>query len=690
MNYQDIRPTVSRVLLAGLLSFLLLTPSASAQTPAPRAAEQDSKEITQTYNDAKIRTLPDKSKRYAVIIGVDKYTADKNITQLNGASNDAQAIADALIKYAGFLPENVMLITSKQDDTSKQPGRTVILNALKSLKYRVGMEKDALLFVAFSGHGLEREQDHQAFLMPADASANPDDWDDSAISVSRMKDLIKQSGANQIILVLDACRNDPTAGRGDKDNLLTESYTKGFDFDRRNSGIKAFITLYAAEVGQRAYEYEVSKDKKQGYFSLAFVEALRGAGGATANDRGEVTLGSVVKYLQTEVPRRVQANLRGKQQRPYPVQEGFADDLVLSVSPEAAKLRQPEVAPAPVVIKPTTGSLTVVSTPGARVLVEAVAGGFKTELKGAKDGVPLKDLKPGDYRVKSELDGFAPRETTVKVGTDAAAVATLMLEAVTHSVTVKTNVTTGKVLFGLKGEPQTLADIRNGQATMTGLRHGAEYVFNVSTDEVGYLAKTESRVLSTDATLEVKLERALAAQPVEAEFSAANWDVPAAWRLAPGLTVSGAGVGLLRDEIAGGHFANLQLITNIELTSGQGVSLVFRARDRQNYYLVRLSGPKAGDSPDTLRFYVVKDGRQQQLGSASVKGFHLNEQFDFTVTAKENEFLFVITDDTGKPMPAARFFDPKNTFTAGSVGVAANAGEQAKIGRFYICPNVCQ
>src|SRR5262249_6446229 len=85
-----------------------------------------------------------------------------------------------------------------------------------------------------------------------------------------------------------------------------------------------------------AYEYV---EKKQGYFSWFLVEALRGA---AANAHGEVTLGSVIDYLQEKVPQRVALDLgRGKAQKPFAVIEGFkANDLVLSFVPQMTRVTQ--------------------------------------------------------------------------------------------------------------------------------------------------------------------------------------------------------------------------------------------------------------------------------------------------------------------------------------------------------------
>jgi hypothetical protein len=266
-----------------------------------------------------VNELPDNARRYAVVIGVDKYTADDQIAPLRGAANDARAIADALVSYAGFSREHVLLLTSDAPEISSQPTKAVILKALRNLKNFV--EEDSMLLMAFSGHGVERRSDHKTFLLPADALANPDELEETALSVERLKELIGQTRAAYVMLLLDSARNDPFAGKGVEDNKITKNYLDAFNL--RGGHIKAFVTLYAASEGQRAWEYV---DKKQGYFSWAFVEGLKGAARDPAT--GEVTLGRLIEYIQSEVPRR--AKLAGREQTPYVVMEGYAGRLVIS------------------------------------------------------------------------------------------------------------------------------------------------------------------------------------------------------------------------------------------------------------------------------------------------------------------------------------------------------------------------
>jgi outer membrane lipoprotein-sorting protein len=173
------------------------------------------------------------------------------------------------------------------------------------------------------------ERNGHAYLLPSDAQVTDDVTflEETAVSVSRMHERIKATGVGQVLVLLDACRNDP-GGRADAPNPLTEAYTRGFNFDVRNREVQAFATLYATAVGYRAYEYS---EKKQGYFTWALVEGLKGG---AANERGEVTLARLVDYVQTVVPKRVGIDLgSGKVQQPFAVVEGYkADGLVLALA----------------------------------------------------------------------------------------------------------------------------------------------------------------------------------------------------------------------------------------------------------------------------------------------------------------------------------------------------------------------
>lgn len=315
MKLQLNLPTKTHALQAILLLLLIIPTMVRAQ------GQTDGRGL-KLQSTAPVKTLPGSPKRYALVIGVDQY-ADTQITTLGGASNDARTLANALVQYAGFPSDQVTLLASDQP-VERQPTRGNILRRLSNMAAVI--PADGLLLISFAGHGIER--DGQAFLLPSDSqvSNDVDLLEQTAINVTQVKERIKKIGVTQVLMILDACRNDPV-GRANADNPLTPAYTRGFNFDVRNREVQAFATLYATEVGHRAYEF---KEKKQGYFTWLLVEAMRGG---AANEKGEVTLAGLVRYLQERVPKRVLQDLGpGKTQKPFAIIEGYrADELVIAV-----------------------------------------------------------------------------------------------------------------------------------------------------------------------------------------------------------------------------------------------------------------------------------------------------------------------------------------------------------------------
>jgi len=267
-----------------------------------------------------VGALPPSELRWALIVGVDQY-ADKQITPLAGAAADAHALGDALVKYAGFQPEHVVVLATDLP-SERQPTKGNILVKLSNISSL--LPKDGLLLFSFAGHGIERGGD--AYLLPSDAKVSNDIRvvQETAVGATHIKSWIGEMGIKQVLLLLDACRNDPTAGRSDAPNLMTESYRKAFTFDLRNHDVEAFATLYATKVGGRAYLYS---EKGHGYFTWALLE---GIAGKAANAAGEVTLGSLQRYVQDTVPRLVQLDL-GVDQRPFAEVGGYrAEELVIA------------------------------------------------------------------------------------------------------------------------------------------------------------------------------------------------------------------------------------------------------------------------------------------------------------------------------------------------------------------------
>ena len=357
---------------------------------------------------AELTRLPSESKRWALLVGVDEYESGR-ISPLMGASNDAEKLAEALVKYAGFPLDQVIVLSSKQAE-ARRPKRNNIIDQLDKVIGNV--PEDGLFLFAFSGHGTEAEQ--KGYLLPQDAISadrNVRVLENTAIPVEYVREEIRIKGVRQVIVLLDSCRNDPRKDRGGGDNLMAEPLAAGFDFDRRNTGIEGFVTFYATKSGMRAYE---DPERRQGYFSQAFIEGLSGR---AKNMNGEVTLAGLMKYIEDQVPVYVRRSQeRSARQEPRTAVEGYrAADLVLSVT-------APVVAPTPT---PTPTPTLDPEEEGWKVIAtsknpEVVRGFLRLNPNGRYAGaaqLKLKELETATTAEEIRKPGLILTPTAFTTGT---------------------------------------------------------------------------------------------------------------------------------------------------------------------------------------------------------------------------------------------------------------------------------
>jgi hypothetical protein len=268
-----------------------------------------------------VSQLPVPAKRFALIIGVESYD-DPAISSLDGPNKDAIALQESLRKYAGFDRDNIIVLVSGAP-SNLRPTRANILRQLSDLQKRV--PQDGLLVVAFSGHGMVRNG--EGFLLPEESqlAGNIRLLKDTSISLDLLKENIQAINVRQVILLVDACRNDPEKSKAAMDNDLKAEFVNGFkDYDNTNQNVEAFAVLFASEIGKRSY---ISPIEKKGYFSAALAEGLSGL---AANNYSQVTLSGLVSYLQDRVPPWV-ASEQGKEQRPWADISGYrANELVIA------------------------------------------------------------------------------------------------------------------------------------------------------------------------------------------------------------------------------------------------------------------------------------------------------------------------------------------------------------------------
>ena len=364
-----------------------------------------------------------------------------------------------------------------------------------------------------------------------------------------------------------------------------------------------------------------------------------------------------------------------------------------------------------VVVTPTTGTLSVATEPGAAILVEPLRGGDALEGEVDRDErlFIFNNLKPGTYRVAAELDGYTDAEKEVTVVANRPASVTLELRPVTYNVNIVANInkgevryapvvghkdpTTGEIKYTPTGETR-LAQVQNGRVTLPNLRTGT-YGLDIRSDEVGYQTLLDTITLPGKTDYDVKLNKLLSSKTFSATWTnLEGWDAPTGWAVETRkLVVRGPGVALPKDE-SFRYYSDFQISSDVKMLNGVAASFVLRAQDKQNYYLIQLTGARA-DEPYVLRGFLVKNGVPQRIGApipidAFASTLKDNQFFNVSIKATDNNFNVSITDSqTGDLLPLGILSDNNRNFRVGAAGIAARDTEQNEIGRFIVCTPEC-
>ncbi len=345
----------------------------------------------------------------------------------------------------------------------------------------------------------------------------------------------------------------------------------------------------------------------------------------------------------------------------------------------------------------TTGALSVVSESGAKVFIKPVsAKDFIDQEVITQDRgqVIFGNLAPGQYRVVAELDGYKDGEGTVTIAANRIEGLTLRLAPEIYTVTIKTNIRAGDVRYrrNAVGQVPNVKSLSNtGQATIANLRAG-EYEIDVRPADAAY--KTVLALIqvgNNNTEFEVNVTRVLCEETFSEAWSSLNgWEAPTGWAVSSRkLSARTAGVALPKEECPR-HFQDFELTSDVKLLNNDAVSFVLRAQDKQNYYLMQLTGAKA-DEPFVLRGYVVQAGRKQQLGrSVPIDAFAQSltgKFFTVVIQATGNVISVSINDsDTGDVLPLGKLTDTSKHFALGANGLGVSGTEQFEVARFIVKP----
>ncbi len=220
------------------------------------------------------------AKNWAIIIGVNQYSY---LEDLNFAKTDAEAMYQWLLQEGGFNSQGLFLFT---DDSPPIPTKPPIpttptfghLDTFFDIQFdRPLLNSTDNLWFFFSGHG--NRGTGGDYLMLSDS--NPRRLEYTALSVSYITERLRNWGAGNVVMFIDACRN-------------VEDRTKGGEISQQN--YQGMITFYSCRDKEKSLEV---KSIERGVFTHVLLQAL----GKTKEQSRCLTVAELEGYLMREVPK---------------------------------------------------------------------------------------------------------------------------------------------------------------------------------------------------------------------------------------------------------------------------------------------------------------------------------------------------------------------------------------------------
>jgi len=251
-------------------------------------------------------------KNLAISIGINKYDF---LTPLKYAKRDAELMQEFLRDRAGF--DRVFFFSDDSHDIGGKSSRPSFVNlnrVLRTMFEKPFMGDGDNFWFFFSGHGIPHNG--YDYLMPCDG--DPGDVENTAIPINLVTERLRRCGADNVILILDACR-----GQGSKSGQGIGNQSAEL---ARQKGV---ITFFSCSPNELSYEIDALQ---QGAFTKALLDGLGVQGKCATVERLE-------NYLSSRVPELIRQHKSEKvRQTPYVIAEPVTKSHLI-IYPQYATLQ---------------------------------------------------------------------------------------------------------------------------------------------------------------------------------------------------------------------------------------------------------------------------------------------------------------------------------------------------------------
>jgi formylglycine-generating enzyme len=242
---------------------------------------------------------PGTGRKLAFLVGVGKYQHGK-LNDLDFTENDVEDV-DSALRAQGY---KTLLLTTRigKTNAARQPTQENFWSSLSAFIKQNKPTKADLMIVCLAGHGIQPLGSDDSYFCPADANpaikevktpqgtknvpANPE----TLVSVGDVLKVLDDSGVGYKLLLVDACRNDPSVrGRRGLDHVNVAALPE-------QTGV-----LLSCKSGEFSFEHK-SLGRGHGVF---FHHVIEGLSGAAQDAKGRVTWDGLGLYVRSEVPAKV-------------------------------------------------------------------------------------------------------------------------------------------------------------------------------------------------------------------------------------------------------------------------------------------------------------------------------------------------------------------------------------------------
>ncbi len=240
---------------------------------------------------------PNQGRTFAFLVACGDY--DK--TQLKPVSftvGEMKLFRQVLID-SGVPDKNIVFLHDKAEQPIKfLPTRANILTQFRLLMERLRPEDSVI--VAFSGHGVQFKGDQYGYFCPLDAEVGVDTKDKLLPMEGKdgLLTLLDQGKAGRKLLIVNACRNNPTSGA----NLAAERLQLRDDYNEEAP--KGTVMLLACSKNQFSWFYDDKEKRAERRNRSLFMYHLTEAWKGSYAKGKKVT----VDHLIAEVTERVEAD----------------------------------------------------------------------------------------------------------------------------------------------------------------------------------------------------------------------------------------------------------------------------------------------------------------------------------------------------------------------------------------------